>query len=137
MKHPRYSSTDASLQHVVMRERLLVFVPHTYDSEGGRRGLPEKLSQSIESVGEGPEARSLVLVPEFDISAFCCVDVEEDMLVALIWNDAQFGAGHPIDSDSNRRPSRRPTIKVVCLLRNQWVTRSIAQPRFMTTRSVD
>lgn len=124
MKHPRYSSTDASLQQVVMRERLLVFVPHTYDSELGRRGLPEKLSQSIESVGDGPKPRILVLVFEFEVSAFCCADVKEDMLVAIVWNDAQFGAGHPIGSHSTRRPSMRPTIKVVCLLQNQWVTRS-------------
>lgn len=78
-----------------------------------------------------------MLVSEFEVSAFCCVDVEGDMLIALVWNDAQFGAGHPIDRHSTRRSSMRPTIKVVCFLRNQWATRSITRPRFMTTRSVD
>lgn len=94
-----------------MRVLLLLLVPQTNLSEDDSRGTPEKLSQSRDSVSDGPEASILVLVGWLKARPLCS-DGVGDAIVADVANGRAEGLLRFVAYGIRQRQSfTRPTIK--------------------------
>ena len=111
-KHPKVSITAAPLQQLCKRVLLLLLVPQTNLSEDESRGTPEKLSQSRDSVGDGPETSSLVLVGWLKARPLCS-DGVGDAIVADATGGRAEGLLQSVANGIKLHQSfARPTIKV-------------------------